>query len=145
MNLTVSKVNSAVAKLGLMAFFPGDPEVRAGLVPILLEMIETEDQLEWLVDRALRLYSRWPGVAEIRALYCSRYKPRDGQEAYSETYPDGYPLERPADPPPPLPPGHRFTADPEFEKQLHVLGERKRMPGRAGSPKGKHPNDDGPR
>ena len=67
-----------------MAFFPGDPEVRAGLISIFMGMIETEEQLDWLVDRALRIYSRWPGVAEIRALYCSRYKPKDGLEGYSE-------------------------------------------------------------
>ena len=75
---------SAVSKLALMAFFPGDPEVRAGLISIFMEMVETEEQIDWLVGRALRIYSRWPGVAEIRALYCSRYKPKDGFEAYSE-------------------------------------------------------------
>lgn len=136
MNLTVGKVNTAVAKLGLMAFFPGDPEVRAGLVPILLDMIETEEQLDWLVNRALRLYAKWPGVAELRALYCSRFKPKDGMEAYSEIYGENFPSDRPAEPVAPLPPkrASTTTADAEFDKEIQRAAKVKKFPGCAAAP-----------
>jgi hypothetical protein len=51
-----------------------------------MRMVETEEQLAWLTERALELYPRWPGIGELRALYCSRYRPKDGIEAYSEIY-----------------------------------------------------------
>ena len=118
-----------------MAFFPGDPEVRAGLISIFMEMVETEEQIDWLVGRALRIYSRWPGVAEIRALYCSRYKPKDGFEAYSELYGEGYPSERPTGPAPsPLPPGREVTADSFFDKELIAAAKLKKFPGAAAAP-----------
>jgi hypothetical protein len=116
-----------------MAFFPSDPEVRAGLITIFLNMIETEEQMEWLANRALGIYARWPGVAEIRALYCARFKPKDGMEGYSEAYPDGYPSERPADLPSPLPPTSQGTADPEFVAEVQRTAALKRMPGTAAS------------
>jgi hypothetical protein len=94
--LTPEAVADGINKLALMAFFPGDPEVRGALIGILMEMVETEEQLDWLIGRALKLYARWPGVAELRALYCSRWKPKDGVETYSTVYQDGIPSERPA-------------------------------------------------
>jgi hypothetical protein len=84
-------VASAVSKLALMAFFPGDPDTRAALIYILLELVDTKEHLDWLVERAVKLYTRWPGVAEIRALYCSRFRPKDGVTTYSEIYVGGFP------------------------------------------------------
>jgi hypothetical protein len=117
--------SSAVNQLALMAFFPSDPEVRAALVTVLMDLIETEDQLDWLVNRALRLYAKWPGVAELRALYCSRFKPRDGIESYSTVYLDGIPAEST-----PLrrEPAPLTTADPELRQNVAELAHRRRMP-----------------
>lgn len=124
--LTPETVAAAVSRLALMAFFPGDPEVRAGLIPIFLGMIDTEEHLDWLVARALQLFPRWPGVAEIRALYCSRFKPKDGVEGYSEIY-ENFPSPQPA----PLPPGRETTADAAFDKQIQDAAALKRLPGSA--------------
>jgi len=83
---------TAIDQLELMAFFPTNAAAHAALIRILVAMVETEDQLEWLIDRALKLYARWPGAAELRALYyCSRWKPKDGIETHSTIYPDGIP------------------------------------------------------
>ena len=128
--LTPETVSAAVAKLGLMAFFPSDPEVRVALVPILMDMIDTKEQLDWLTSRALKLYPRWPGVSDIRALYCSRYKPKDGEEAYSEIYQDGFPSERPAAAIPPKR-ATTTTADAEFAGKIKDMAKVKRFPGRA--------------
>ena len=126
--LTPETAVSAVNQLALMAFFPSDPEVRAALVTVLMNLVETEEQLDWLVNRALRLYAKWPGVAELRALYCSRFKPRDGIESYSTVYLDGIPPEN-------TPRGFRAedekpltTADPELRKNVAELAHRRRMP-----------------
>jgi hypothetical protein len=118
-NLTPEAAASAVSKLALMAFFPGDPDTRSALIWALMQLVETEEQLDWLIERALKLYTRWPGVGEIRALYCSRFKPKDGVEAYSEIYQGGFPHESPA---PKAPPAREVltTADPELAKQLRA-------------------------
>jgi hypothetical protein len=92
-----------------------------------MNLVDTQEHLDWLVDRALKLYARWPGVGEIRALYCSRHRPKDGATTYSEVYESGYPSERsPA--PLPLPPGHASTADAEFERELRTAAKLKKMP-----------------
>jgi hypothetical protein len=127
--LTPEFASASVAKLALMAFFPSDPDIRAALVTIFMEMVDTEEQLTWLVNRALRLYGRWPGLGEIRALYCSRWKPKDGVEAYSSVYLDGIPSERPAPPPPPRVPRSpqpgEISRDPELDQAVRRLGEQK--------------------
>jgi len=82
-SLNVTAAEKAVSELSLIPFFPGDPHARASLVRFFLRMVSTEQQLQWLVDSALDLYSQWPGPHELRALYCSHFKPKDGLEAYS--------------------------------------------------------------
>jgi hypothetical protein len=91
--LTPEAAAEAVSRLALMAFFPGDIDTRAALIYVFMNLVDTTEHLDWLIDRALRLYSRWPGVAELRALYCSRYRPKDGHETYSEIYESGFPHE----------------------------------------------------
>ena len=129
MTLTPEAAAVAVSRLALMAFFPGDPDTRSAMIWALLQFVETEEQLDWLVARALKLYTRWPGVGEIRALYCSRFKPKDGVESYSEIF-DRYPHESPPPPnPKPKPkPGEAVTADVALQKELERVGALKTMP-----------------
>ena len=84
--LTVDSTSRALGKLALMSFFPTGDEAQAALVRAVMKMVDTEEHLHWLTERALELYPRWPGIGELRALYCSRYRPKDGVEAYSEIY-----------------------------------------------------------
>jgi hypothetical protein len=99
-------------------------------------MCATEEQVRWLVDRMTSgIYAEWPGIAEMRACFCYRYKPRDGVEAYSSVY-----AEMPRDPTAPprpeiaapylkaLPPGHEVTPDPELEASIQQLAEKCKMP-----------------
>jgi len=117
----------AVSRLGLMAFFPGDPDTRAALIWVLMQLVETEEQLDWLVERALKLYARWPGPGELRALYCSRFKPKDGAEAYSEMYQSGFPHES-ARPEIPAKREVVTTADGELADQIRSLAHGKSLP-----------------
>jgi hypothetical protein len=125
--LTPETASASVSKLALMAYFPGDPDIRAALVWALLEMIETEEQMQWLVSRALRLYTKWPGVAELRALYCSHYRPKDGQEAYSSVYPDGIPSERRQAEGRDAARGEPVSSDPTLDRMITQAAARKRL------------------
>ena len=129
--VNVAAVAEALGPLTLMKYFPSEDAARTALVEMVCEMIDHEDQAEWLANRMLRIYREWPGPYEMRACFCGRFKPKDGINAYSETYPDGLPPDPTAPPRPviaapklkPLPPGHVATADPEFEASIRQLAD----------------------
>ena len=109
--VNVKKAVEQIGPLALMKFFPAQSEsgARAALVGMVCEMASNNEQIEWLVRRALALYNEWPGPRELRALFCSRYKPADGIEARSTVYISdesggGFPRETPL-PQPVLTPG----------------------------------------
>ena len=98
--VNVKKAAAELSKLSLMKFFPSDPAARSALMGIVMSMAWTDDQIEWLVKRALVVFAEWPGPMEIRALFCSRWKPADGIEAHSQLYRatengGGFPPEKP--------------------------------------------------
>ncbi len=50
----------------------------------LLERIcETPDRLDWLVSMLENHVGEWPGPAQLRALYATRWRPADGIEGTS--------------------------------------------------------------
>lgn len=124
--VNVKKATEQIAKLALMRFFPADPSARLALVGMVCGMASTDEQVEWLVRRALAIFNEWPGPVELRALFCSRWKPRDGVEGYSTLFPateergSGFPRD-PALPPPNAPlltPGRQ-----EARKLLEMAAE----------------------
>ena len=125
--ITPEEAQIIVAQLGAMNFFPNnEPAVRATISRLVQRMCDTFQQAQWLVDRMIDLYDRWPGPHELRAVYCSRYKPADGLEGYSAVYPDGIPPERriePAHQPLALPPGRIASANPEADAMVSRLME----------------------
>lgn len=92
---SAENTNAAIDRLAVLKFFPRDLRVRQTLVRVVRDMAVSDAQVEWLVGRMLVLYNEWPGPRELRALYCSKFAPRDGIEARSLDYPDGYPSEAP--------------------------------------------------
>src|SRR5271157_72347 len=80
-------VAEIVAKLCLLKFFPNESAARLALIEMIGEMASNEDQVHWLVKSALAIYDEWPGPRELRALFCSRWTPRDGIRAWSQIYP----------------------------------------------------------
>jgi hypothetical protein len=90
---------SIVAKWGgTLKFFPSDPHARLGIVEEISEITTDIDRVRWLVSRIPKIHSEWPGMREVRAAYCGKYKPDDGIEVYSLVYPDGIPSEKAAEP-----------------------------------------------
>ncbi len=103
----VKRATNEIAKLSLLKYFPSDPFARTALVEMICGFSESNVQIEWLVKRALVVFNEWPGPHELRALFCSRWRPVDGNEAYSALYPasengGGFPRD-PALPPLPSP------------------------------------------
>jgi hypothetical protein len=79
---------------GTLKFFPSDPDARIGIAEEIGEMASEADQVRWLVGRLPKLYQEWPAMHEVRAVFCSKFQPRDGIEVYSRTFPDGIPSEK---------------------------------------------------
>lgn len=112
------------APLMLMKFFPPDAQARASLILLIAEMATNEDQVRWLVKRMLNLYDEWTGPRTLRAVFCQKFKPADGEDlrtAICPGYPEGLPNEKPEPPMLALP--HVASADPELEAMVGKLVE----------------------
>ncbi len=128
------KILEMLGELRALRFPPNDERVMNAIVRLCGSMCANEAQVRWLVDRMTSgIYSEWPGIAEMRACFCSRFKPADGIDANSTVYPDGFPPD-PTAPPriaaadfKALPPGHKMTADPELEATVQRLVDKCRM------------------
>lgn len=140
--MDIDRINNLVAQLALLDFFPSEPQARIALARMLGEMCESETHAEWLVRvMTCGIYDKWPGVAEMRGIYCQRFQPQDGIDGYSAVYLRGMPeqarlagakvipLQLAAAPQPPsLPAGHEFSADVEMEALLRKVAARKEKP-----------------
>lgn len=54
-------------------------------------MVQSMDDVRWLVQRVRQLYNEWPGPMELRAVYTYDHTPEDGVKAHSEIYQYGFP------------------------------------------------------
>lgn len=132
--LDFDEVADACADLTMLNFFPGDDGGRLAVVKLVARLCSTMAQVEWLVTRLTTLYNKWPGPAEVRAVFCKRYPPADGIDTRnthtSEFFPDGnIPCETPEALPWPglaLPPG-RVSASPALENEIRLLAAPKAM------------------
>lgn len=80
MSPTMDDVQDAIATMSLLKFFPsGDVAVRV-LIDLLIRLCSTREQLNWLVETLINRIGEWPGPAQLRALFCTRFPPADGIE-----------------------------------------------------------------
>jgi hypothetical protein len=80
--MTIDFLMAQIAKLGgTLRFFPSDPDARIGIAEQIAQMTGDADQVRWLVARLPQLYADWPGMLEVRAVFCTRFRPCDGIEA----------------------------------------------------------------
>lgn len=76
----------AVEELGSLKFFPPASGAHGAVMNLLYRMVETPDQLQWLVRTMIDRVGQWHGTMELRGVYCTRFKPKDGIEgSCSET------------------------------------------------------------
>jgi len=98
-HLSREAVEQATAEICLMPFFPSsDVHARAMVLRYFFDLCNDDEQVLWLAKRYVTLFTKWAGLRELRAVACSKFKPRDGVEVYSETYIDGIPSEKPSEP-----------------------------------------------
>jgi hypothetical protein len=93
--LNAKIVAEAIDRLSLMPYFPMDPGAKKELGKAMAEMCATDEQVQWLCRRMPQLHDKWPGEREMRAVLCSKFRPKDGLEMESDIYADGIPSENP--------------------------------------------------
>jgi hypothetical protein len=125
--------SQAARGLTAIPYFPSDEVAQTMIAEELVAMCESVEQAQWLVRRVIRIYKRWPGVQELRLVFCSKYRPLDGQPAIgiSDVYPDGIPSEKPASPQLALPASRstEISASPSIERSVAALAQAKDLNG----------------
>lgn len=91
MSVRAEYVAQKTAELAVLPRFPYDQDARLMIMRTLTAMVKDEEKLDWLIERACNLWSKWEGIKELRAIYCARYLPADGIETTSAIYSDGVP------------------------------------------------------
>jgi hypothetical protein len=76
--ITIRQAGVAVSQLAVLRCFPSDAIARAMLAEMILRTVSNTERLEWLVRVAVANCDEYPGPKQIRALYCTRFKPADG-------------------------------------------------------------------
>ena len=71
----------AMADLAMLRYFPSDELTRTGIMRLIERMASTPEQVVELVRRTVAHYNDWPGPLELRGVFCTFAKPRDGVEA----------------------------------------------------------------
>jgi len=135
--ITSHVLEECILRLAILQFFPAAHSERLQVSDLIEKIAATDEQVQWLGNRMITLYSKWPGPREMRACFCSRYKPQDGISIFSEVYTEGIPSEVP----PPkqlkegkqqkaLPPGRNdpVTEDPEMAATLTKAAKVMSMP-----------------
>jgi hypothetical protein len=142
----------AVARLaGRMNFVPKEEVERTEIARELYEMVCDAPELDWLVRETPRRFRRgWPGIEEVRALYCAMFSPRDGVEVCSQIYEDGiFPgINEPAHLIADSPRGGMIAANPGNALMVRVLADAmpppaaSRKPPKSATPKPKLPTQE---
>jgi hypothetical protein len=79
MKPTLEEVGKAVNALtNLVPFFPSDTHSRLIITAEIRSFVGTVEQLSWFLQACVRHISKWQGVPQLRALYCTRFEPADG-------------------------------------------------------------------
>ena len=81
--ITKEQARIGAQRLAALPYYPNEEYARAEISRLFLRMVESPKQLEWLITVLLDRCDRYPGIKEIRGVYCTRYKPLDGVEEYS--------------------------------------------------------------
>lgn len=96
MNKTITHEEATLAAEAMsgIRYFPSATAARALIVDELVQMCQNFEQAMWLARRLSQLFTEWPGMKELRAIFCSKFMPQDGIENYSEVFLEGVPSER---------------------------------------------------
>lgn len=74
-------ITEAVRIMATCKYFPAGPGEREAVMEMLERMCgNNEAGLRWLTITLVNYVGEWPGPAQLRALYATRYRPADGIE-----------------------------------------------------------------
>ena len=124
--ITIEAADSGVSILSALRYFPSEEGARIAIGNELRSMCNTGDEMLWLCARMVRLFTDWPGVPSLRAVFCAKFFPLDrDSRAICPDFPDGVPAQiEQAEPPRlALPPGHVASADQLLESGIRMLAE----------------------
>jgi hypothetical protein len=84
-----------VSMLTVMKFFPTEEGARIVIADELRSMCADDSQVLWLGKRMGQIFTEWPGLPALRAVFWSKYIPLDRRPAENEAlvFPDGVPPE----------------------------------------------------
>lgn len=71
----------AISQLTVLSYFPAEAGAREALMQMFDRMIETPEQLAWLVLTLIDRVGVYEGPAQIRGVFCQQFKPKDDIEA----------------------------------------------------------------
>jgi len=86
--ITDEQATDAAEMMRVCRFFPSSELQRAQIAGLLIDMVGTKPELDWLVHEQCKL--DWQGSFQLRQLFSSRFIPRDtvtaeeGERAYFE-------------------------------------------------------------
>jgi hypothetical protein len=80
MKPTQRDFETAVAQMTILRYFPAESIGRAMVMDLLARMVGTAEQLNWLTRTLIDRVGEWQGPAQLRGLFCTRFKPADGIE-----------------------------------------------------------------
>jgi hypothetical protein len=81
MKPTPKQIMQDVDRLSVLRFFPQSEQGRIALAELVDRMVSTVDQLEWLVLTLIDRVGTYLGSDQIRAVFCTKFRPKDGIEA----------------------------------------------------------------
>ncbi len=92
--MTSEEATMIVEMLSVLPYFPNKAGAQSLIADEIQSMCQAFEQGVWLARRMSQLVSKWEGLREMRAIYCSKYSPKDGLDATSTLFLDGVPSER---------------------------------------------------
>ena len=114
-----------VSMLSAIRFFPSEAGARIAIASELQSMCNSDIQALWLARRMVRLFSEWPGVPDLRAVFCSQHVPLDRYQPLTicQAYPEGIPseIEEPKTQTLALPAGHTVSADARLDQSVRMV------------------------
>jgi hypothetical protein len=92
--ISVEAASSGVSILSALRYFPAEDGARIVIGNELRSMCNNGDEMLWLCARMVRLFTEWPGVPSMRAVFCAKFFPLDRDtRGICSDFPDGIPAE----------------------------------------------------
>lgn len=78
--ITDGHLAAAIAGMSILKYFPMDEIQHRVMAEFLRKLCGHAEGLHWLVTQLVNRVGEWPGPAQVRGIYCTRFKPADGVE-----------------------------------------------------------------